>query len=220
MSPCSILFYYCIHYTAYLIQNSPVGLVCYDNTFVLASNPTCRGFQSVQEFPIYLDTSNASAIWSVLYEYRVASAVASAFSKTPTNITVSDIYLSSRGRRLSAAEQTLGIRSSDPNLSKSLVVAVANLPQILFTNHLGVTITLMSPSLSSSSSLSPSPSPSLTPTPPYPSSFYPSPSPSPISFPIPTVSGASRYVVSPIVSMILFLSLFLSLSLSLSLSVQ
>ena len=126
-----------------------------------------------------------------------------AFSNTHMMISPPDIYLSSQGRRLSATEQILGILSWDPNLSTSLSVAVRTLPPILASNHHGVRITLVSRT----------PSPSLSPLPAYPSSAYPSPSPTAISFPIPTVSGASKYGISPIVCTLLSV-LMLSLSLS------
>ena len=139
---CSPNFYYCVQYATYAVQMAPTGLKCYNNTFVLASDPVCSGYSDVQVFPIMVDTQD----WSVLTQYGLASSLSAALTKT--DIQPTDIYFSSAfGRRL-ASQQLMSIHSSYANLSTVLAVAIA-------TNNLAVTLWL--PSVSPTQTQTPTP---------------------------------------------------------------
>jgi len=149
-NPCSPNFYYCIQYATYSVQMAPTGLQCYNNTFVLASDPVCTHSGPVQTFPIVV----ASQDWSVLTQYGLASALSAALAQTGTRIQPVAIYfpsVSAEGRRL-ARQQWMSVYSSYANLSTALAAAVTELPAILAANNLAVTMWLQP--------LSASPSPS------------------------------------------------------------
>ena len=149
-NPCSPNFYYCIQYATYAVQVAPTGLQCYNNTFVLASDPVCTPSGPVQTFPIVV----ASQDWSVLTQYGLASALSTALAQTGTRIQPVAIYfpsVSAEGRRL-ASQQWMSVYSSYANLSTALAAAVTELPAILAANNLAVTMWLQPPSASASPS--------------------------------------------------------------------
>jgi hypothetical protein len=117
---------------------APTGLKCYNNTFVLASDPVCTGPSDIQNFPILVTTQD----WSVLTQYGLASALSAALMQIGTQIQPTAIYFaSSAGRRL-AAQQLMSIRSPYKNLSAALAVAVDRLPAILAANNIAVNVSL------------------------------------------------------------------------------
>jgi len=137
--PCSPNFYYCVQYATYAVQMAPTGLKCYNNTFVLASDPICTGpSNNSQTFPILVTTQD----WSVLTQYELASTLSTALTRVGTPVQPADIYFASApvssasGRRL-AVKQLMSIHSSYANLSTALAVAFAE-------NNLAVTLWLPS----------------------------------------------------------------------------
>ena len=137
LSPCSSTFYYCVHYNAYVVQLAPTGLKCYDNDFVLASDPVCTGQDAGQAFPVMI----ASNDWSVLQQYSMASALAAALYSTGVNVEPTDIYFAHQGRRLAYSEQMMYIRSSATYLSNALSEALDRLA----ASNVAVTMWLPSP---------------------------------------------------------------------------
>lgn len=140
LAPCSPTFYYCVHYNAYVVQMAPTGLMCYENDFVLASDPICTGLAAGQAFPVVI----ASQDWSVLRQYSMAKALAAALRTSGVAVEATDIYFAQMGRRLSDSEQMMYIRSSATYLSNALSDAMDRLPAMLGTN-VPVTMWLPSP---------------------------------------------------------------------------
>ena len=185
-SPCSPSFYYCVQYATYAVQMAPTGLKCYNNTFVLASDPVCAPAGPIQTFPIVVDTQD----WSVLTQYGLASALSTALAQAGARIQPVAIYfpsVSTEGRRL-ASQQWMSVYSSYANLSTALAVALTELPAILAANNLAVTMWLQPPS----SSASPS------------ASAKPNEGPSPL-----LVSGIVAYSVSIVTCVVLFISVIM-----------
>ena len=139
LAPCSPTFYYCVHYSAYVVQMAPTGLKCYENDFVLASDPVCTGQEAGQAFPVVV----VSQDWSLLRQFSLANALATALRSTGVSVEPTDIYFSQQGRRLAYSEQMMYIRSSATYLSNALSEAMDRLPEILGTNV--ATIWLPSP---------------------------------------------------------------------------
>lgn len=157
LNPCSTAFYYCSNYSAHVLQNAPTGLVCYDHSFVLESNPVCySGSGLVQQFPVSIDYSNKSIVWSVLSQYALASAL----SESLRGVYPTDIYFSDKGRRLIASNMQLMIRSSDTTLPSSVATAWKNLPSKLAARNLPISVRL-----ATVASATPSPSAVPAPTP-------------------------------------------------------
>lgn len=188
-SPCSPSFYYCVQYATYAVQMAPTGLKCYNNTFVLASDPVCAPAGPIQTFPIVVDTQD----WSVLTQYGLASALSTALAQAGARIQPVAIYFPSvsvEGRRL-ASQQWMSVYSSYANLSTALAVALTELPAILAANNLAVTMWLQPPSASPSGS--PSPSGSAKPN----------------AGPALLVSGIVAYSVSIVTCVVLFISVIM-----------
>ena len=143
--PCSPVFYYCRNYTAYVLQNTPVGLTCYENTFILQSQPVCYiGDEQEQQFPVTLDYSNTSIIWSVLSQYTLASALAESLESAGISVLPTDIYFSTFDRRLAdSSTHWITIRSSDPTLRSVLDDALQTLPFTLASHNLPVRVSLV-----------------------------------------------------------------------------
>ena len=164
-SQCSPLFYYCYNYTVYALQVAPEGLVCYDNSFVLASEPMCSANASLtqkqQQFPVSIHYKNGSVAWSVLSQYAIASAMANALRNAGSDVEVTDIYFhqeSNTVRRLTAHVDTyMTIQSSDKNLESALDVAIRQyLAQELSKRNMDIVVEFYSTPSSPSSSSSPS----------------------------------------------------------------
>lgn len=181
---CSDIFYYCVQYKAYIAQMAPTGLLCYENTFVLASDPVCVGNVPSQEFPIVLYSGNESLPWSVLYQYELASALATSLSSVGLLVRPSDIYFPSAVGRILFAHslaETLSIHSADPNLDKALALAMHKLPAILASNNLAVSIALVPDTVTRTVT----------------TSTIPTVSPSAVARPVPTLmSGSECHIVS------------------------
>lgn len=125
---CSPLFYYCTNYTAYVLQNAPSNLLCYNHAFVMPNQPMCYTTSvERQEFPITIQYKNDSLIWSALTAYAVASSMANELTTQGVPVTVNDVFLSesaSIGRRLASIFYgSIGIQSTMNNLSAVLEVA-------------------------------------------------------------------------------------------------
>jgi len=165
----------------YALQVAPEGLVCYDNSFVLASEPMCSANSSLQQqFPISINYNNGSVAWSVLSQYAIASAMANALQNAGSNVAPADIYFhqeSNTLRRLTARVDTyMTVQSSDKNLENLLDVAVRQyLEQELVKRNLDMVVELYS---TLSSLNSPTPSSSLS-SQPYTQSRTPSSAPLP-----------------------------------------
>jgi len=137
MSPCSQTFYYCVHYSAYVVQMAPTGLKCYENDFVLASDPVCTGLAAGQAFPVVITTQD----WSVLRQYSLANALAAALRTSGVSVEASDIYFAQVGRRLAYSDQMMYIRSSATYLSNALSEAMDRLS----ASNVAITMWLPSP---------------------------------------------------------------------------
>ena len=140
MGQCSTSFYQCIRHTAYGVQAAPVGLVCYDNAFILGSDPLCAENAVYQTFPLFVDYSNESA--TVLYQYALTSAIAEAITHAGVPVTAADIYIGVAGRRLAVSEQLLSVQSSDTSLAGVIAHAMRELPTILERDNLAVRVWL------------------------------------------------------------------------------
>lgn len=100
---CSPLFYYCLNYTVFALQTAPRGLVCYDNSFVLASHPVCtKASLSYYPFPLSISYNNSER-WSILSDYELTAAFSSAFTSAGVHVLPNDMYIvsnSNQGRQL------------------------------------------------------------------------------------------------------------------------
>jgi len=207
-SQCSPLFYYCDNYTVYALQVAPEGLVCYDNSFVLASEPMCSANSSVQQqFPISINYNNGSVAWSVLSQYAIASAMANALQNAGSNVAPADIYFhqeSNTLRRLIARVDTyMTVQSSDKNLENLLDVAVRQyLEQELAKRNLDMVVELYS---TLSSLNSPTPSSSLS-SQPYTQSRTPSSAPLPYA-----LSSAETATTTVIAILVITASIMLTM---------
>lgn len=138
---CSTSFYHCNQHTAYAVQSTPVGLVCYNNAFILGSDPVCAEGM-YQTFPVIVDYSNETIPVTVLYQYALASALAEAISYAGVPVVASDVYIGGLGRRLAVSEQLLSVQSSDTSLAGVVAHAMQDLPNILTRDNLVVRVWL------------------------------------------------------------------------------
>jgi hypothetical protein len=139
--------------------------VCYDNTFILQSQPACYiGDEQEQQFPVTLDYSNTSIVWSVLSQYTLASALAESLESAGISVLPTNIYFRTFDRRLADSNMHwITIRSSDPALRSAVGDALRILPFTLVSYNLPIRVSLAETSSSVSSvSASVSPSPSAT----------------------------------------------------------